>query len=153
MRGTKLIAYRFPPLVAAASVGGSFSSPEGSMVGYMQRRLFEAMQNALAAIAADVRQGLLELIGLESEWWTDDTERASVVVHLPENIDPDYAARAIDLENLETWLDDESRLHIAIAPWYSTKDVDQTVLCAIKVLHQFTGLLGIDYADAHNHRH
>lgn len=68
------------------------------MVPFMQEKLQAAINYALAAIAADVRRGLLETVGLDSEWWTNDAEWASVVVHLPENIDVDYAAEAINLE-------------------------------------------------------
>lgn len=120
------------------------------MVGYMQKNLHAAMLNVLAAIAADVKRGLLETVGLESEWWTEKSERASVVVYLPENVDAEYVAEAVDLENLEAWLDAEKRFHVAISPWYSTKDVDQTVLCVIKVVSRFTGLLDVD-ANAHRH--
>lgn len=118
--------------------------PESSMVPYAQEKLSAAINYALAAIAADVRQGLLETIGLESEWWTDDAEKSSIVIFLPDNVQAEYAARAIDSENLEAWLDDEKRLHVAISPFYTAKDVDQTVLCVVKVLCQFTGLLDVN---------
>lgn len=120
------------------------------MVGYMQKNLHTATLNVLAAIAADVKRGLLETVGLESEWWTEKAERASIVVFLPENVDAEYVARAVNLENLESWLDEENRFHVAIAPWYSTKDVDQTVLCVIKVVSRFTGLLYVD-PNVHSH--
>ncbi len=120
------------------------------MVGYMQKNLHAATLNVLAAIAADVRRGLLETVALESEWWTEKSERASVVVSLPENVDAEYVARAVASENLEAWLDEERRFHVGIAPWYSTKDIDQTVLCVIKVVSQFTGLLDVD-PNAHRH--
>ena len=146
MRGTKLYAWRIPATAQIAQ----FESPAGSMVGYMQKNLYQATLNTLAAIAADVRRGLLETVGLESEWWTEKSDRASVVVYLPDNLDAEYIAEAVDVENLEAWLDEEKRFHIGIAPWYSTKDVDQTVLCVIKVVSQFTGLLGVD-SNAHHH--
>lgn len=148
MRGTKLTAWRVPKIFQAAD----FSSPENSMVGYMQKNLHSATLNVLAAIAADIKRGLLETVGLESEWWTEKAERASIVVYLPENIDAEYIAEAVDLENVEAWLDEKKRFHVAISPWYSTKDVDQTVLCIIKVVSQFTGLHGVD-PNAHSHRH
>lgn len=124
------------------------------MVPYMQEKLAAQINYTLAAIAADVRRGLLETVGLESEWWTDNLETSSVVVYLPDSIEPEYAARAIDLENLEAWLDDEKRLHVAISPFLTTKDVDQTVLCVVKVVCRFTGLIDVD-ADPQNlhHRH
>jgi hypothetical protein len=149
VRGTKLLAWRTPKVFS-----GNTGVPENSMVPHMQDRLKFAIDSALAAVAADVRQGLLQIVGLESEWWTDDQELASVVVYLPENIDREYAWRAIEAENLEAWLDEEKRLHVAISPFYTTKDVDQTVLCVVKVVCQFTGL--IDVADASHdfyHKH
>lgn len=124
------------------------------MVPFMQEKLAASINYALAAIAADVRQGLLETVGIESEWWTDDAELASVVVHLPENIDANYVAEAIDLENLEAWLDDKNRLHVGISPFYTTKDIDQTVLCVVKVVCQFTGLIDVDAnPNELHHRH
>lgn len=98
------------------------------MVPFMQEKLLASINYALAAVASDVRQELIETVGLESEWRTDDKDLASVVLHLPEKVDANYVARAINLENLEAWLDEEKRLHIAISPFYTTKDVDQTVL-------------------------
>lgn len=120
------------------------------MVGYMQKNLHQATLNVLAAIAADVGRGLLETVNLKSEWWTEKSERASVVVYLPENVDAEYVAKAVNLENLEAWTDAEKRFHVAIAPWLSTKDVDQTVLCVVKVVSRFTGLLNVD-PRAHRH--
>lgn len=139
VRGTKLIAWRTPKVFS-----GNTAVPENSMVPFMQEKLAAALNNTLAAIAADVRQGLLQIVGLESEWWTDDPEKASVLVDLPAAIDPAYAAEAINLENLEAWLDAERRLHIAISPFYTTKDVDQTVLCVVKVVCQFTGIIDVE---------
>lgn len=118
----------------------------------MQKKLYEATLYALAAVAADVRQGLLETVGLESEWQTDSKERASVVIYLPPTADAEYVARAVNLENLEAWLDEKNRFHVAIGPYYMTKDVDQVVLCTIKVVHQYTGLIGID-EKTHGHSH
>lgn len=147
MRGTKLIAWRTPKAFSVKQ-----SVPENSMVPYMQERLKSAIDNTLAAVAADVRQGLREIVGLESEWWTEDTDVASVFVYLPENVDANYLAEAVNLENLEAWLDDEGRFHIAISPFYTTKDVDQTVLCVVKVVCQFTGLIGME-SDSFYHQH
>ncbi len=44
---------------------------------WAQEWLCEAARRALAAVAADVRQGLLETVELESEWV--EGERASVL--------------------------------------------------------------------------
>ena len=124
------------------------------MVPHMQEKLQTAINYALAAVASDVRQGLLETVGLESEWWTDNNDAASMVVHLPKNINMDYVVEAINCENLEVWLDGERLLHIAISPFYTTKDVDQTVLCIVKVVCRFTGLIDVDVdTNQLHHRH
>lgn len=92
----------------------------------------------LAAIARDVRHGLLETVGVDSELSLND--RVSVVIKLPENTDVELIARAIDLENVEAWLDAQRRVNLGISPYFSTKDVDQTVLAAVKVIHVLLGL-------------
>ena len=122
------------------------------MAPYMQDKLRSAIDNALAGVAADGRKGISEIVGLDSEWWTDNQNVASVVVYLPEDVDAEYVARAVNLENLEAWLDDEKRFHIAKSPFYTMKDIDQTVLCVVKVVCQFTGLIGID-SNSFNHDH
>ncbi|MBC7795318.1 MAG: hypothetical protein H7Z37_00435, partial [Pyrinomonadaceae bacterium] len=53
-------------------------------------------------------------------------------------------ASAIDAENLESWCDENGELHIGISPWYSTKDVDQTVLCTTKIIHVVLGMHATD---------
>lgn len=122
------------------------------MLPYMQNRLIAATQNALAAVAEDVRRGFKETVGLEAEWFTERAEKSSVIVHLPENIDVDYVVEAVNLENLECWKDEENRFHVAISPWFVTKEVDHVVLCTIKVVHEFTGLLFVDMSE-HGHSH
>jgi hypothetical protein len=139
---------------AGVETTGNTSIPENSKVPYMQEKLRAAIDYALSAIAADVWRGLLETVGLDSEWWTEEDEQASFVVYLPANIDCDYVAKAVNLENLEAWLDGERRLHFAISPFYTTKDVDRTVLCLVKVVCQFTGLIDVDSnPDELYHRH
>lgn len=109
-----------------------------------QEKMLRATREVLNAIAKDVRGGLLETVGVESSLSIDDG-RCSMILQLPEGIDTELVARAIDAENVEAWTDEQKRVHVAINPWYSTKDVDQTVLCAIKVIHV---LLGIHASDA-----
>ena len=93
----------------------------------------------LEAIAEDMRGGLLETVGIESRLSLEN-EKCSMVLELPGGTDADHIARAIDAENVEAWCDSEGRVNIAVNPWYSTKDVDQAVLCAIKVIHVMLGL-------------
>lgn len=118
--------------------------PEGSRVPQNQEKMLRATSDVLYAIAKDVRGGLLETVGVESSLSMDDG-RCSMILQLPEGTDTELVARAIDSENVEAWMDEQKRVHVAINPWYSTKDVDQTVLCAIKVIHV---LLGIHASDA-----
>ena len=142
MRGTKLTAWRIPTIWKDLQEN-SLKVPEGSIVPQKQKYLFKATREVLAAIAKDVRGGLLETVGVESSLSMD--ERCSVVLELPEKADTEMIARAIDLENVEAWRDSQGKVHVGISPWFSTKDIDQTVLCTIKVIHV---LLGIHADDA-----
>ncbi len=117
--------------------------PEGSTVPQKQEVLLKATHEVLTAIAKDVRQGLLETVGIES-FLSMDGECCSMILKLPEKADSEQIAQAIDLENIEAWLDEKGRVHIGISPWYSTKDVDQAVLSAVKVVHVLLGLHAAD---------
>lgn len=142
MRGTKLTAWRIPPIWKNLQAS-DLVVPENSSVPQNQKKLLAATREVLTAIARDVREGLLETVGVESSLSLDD-EHCSVILELPEGTDTELVARAIDLENVEAWRDDAGKVHVGINPWYSTKDVDQTVLCTIKVIHV---LLGIHASD------
>ncbi len=99
----------------------------------------KATQMTLDSIAEDVRGGLLETVGVDSEYSIDDG-RCSMMLELPAESDTEMIASAIDMENIEAWADANGRVHLAINPWYSTKDVDQTVLSAVKVIHVLLGI-------------
>ena len=114
-----------------------------------QELLIRATQAVLDEIAKDVRGGLLETVGIES-YFSIDNERCSMTLELPDGTDTAQISKAIDAENVESWCDASGKVHVAISPWYSTKDVDQTVLCVIKVVSQYTGLLNVD-PNAHRH--
>jgi len=120
------------------------ASPEGSTVLAGQRKMLAATTEVLTAIGKDMREGLLETVGVESSLSFED-ERCSIILDLPEETDTEHIANAIDAENVEAWRDEAGRVHVAVNPWYSTKDVDQAVLCAIKVIHV---ILGIHASDA-----
>lgn len=132
------MAWQLPPLLVGLAPGQSITGPAGSTVAWAQMRLLEATRMALAAVANDVRLGLQETVGIAAEW--AEGERASVVITLPEGTDTHFIAHAIDLENVEAWCDEHDRVHVAIGPWYSTKDVDQVVLSITKVVHVLLGL-------------
>lgn len=101
--------------------------------------MFAATFNVLKEIANDVSEGLLETVGVQSEF-SIDRGCASVLLKLPSGADTVMIAHAIALENADAWCDEGGRLHLGINPWFSTKDIDQTVLCAIKVIHVLLGL-------------
>jgi hypothetical protein len=143
VRGTKLTAWRIPPVWEHLQEN-NLTVPENSNVIRKQKLLLRTTQEALTEVVRDVRQGLLETVGVESSFSIDE-QRCAVVLNLPENSDTERIARAIDLENVEAWLDAENNVHLGISPWYSTKDVDQTVLAAVKVIHVLLGLHASEY--------
>ena len=95
-------------------------------------------RKTLAALAEDVRTGLLETVGIRSR--LVEGEKASILLDLPFGTDTELIARAVDLENVEAWRDPHGKVHVAIGPDYSTKDVDQVVLSVTKVVHVLLGL-------------
>ena len=145
MRGQKLAAWQLPAMMANLT-SYSTEKPVGSMVPWAQTQLAQATQQALAAVANDVVKGLLETVGMRSQWGAEDSEnsKCSVVLELPDEADPEFIARAIDLENVEAWCDENNKVHVAIGPWYSTKDVDQVVLSVTKVVHVLLGMHGAE---------
>lgn len=145
MRGTKLLAWRIPPPMTKDY---NAVPVEGSTLNDAQRRLAEATRKALAAVAADVRAGLAETVGVGAT--LNKGERTSVVLDLPalpEEINSEYIANSIDVENVEAWCDERGQVHVAIGPWYTTKDVDQVVLSITKVAHVLLGLHASDLQD------
>lgn len=142
MRGTKLIAWRMPPVWKDLQ-DETLTIPEGSRVPEEQARLMKATRVVLESIAKDVHRGLLETVGINSRL-SMDGGLCSVILDLPEGTDTKQIAEAIDAENVEAWTDDAGSVHVALNPWYSTKDVDQTVLSTIKIIHV---LLGIHASD------
>lgn len=149
------MAWRVPLLLSGLPPDGRIVAPEGSMVPWAQQRLREATDMALAAVASDVRAGLSETVGVRAEWFTglDLEGRASVVITLPEGTNARRIALAIDLENVEAWCDEEGCVHIAIGPWYTTKDMDQVVLSVTKVTHVLLGLHATAHDEDHAHPH
>ena len=141
MRGTKLTAWRVPSVWASLR-SGDVSAPENSKVLDDQKFLMKATLATLEAVFADVRGGLLETVGVDCVLSIE--EKCSFVLSLPEETNTEQIARAIDLENVEAWRGENGRVHVALSPWLSTRDVDQTVLCPVKVIHV---LLGIHAAD------
>ena len=142
MRGTKLLAWRIPPVWKDLQTGEA-AAPKNSKVLSNQTQLMKAALTTLSAVFADVRQGLRETVGIECELVLE--ESCSIVLNLPAETDTELIARAIDLENIEAWLDESGRVHVGISPWLSTKEVDQTVLSSVKVIHV---LLGVHASDS-----
>jgi hypothetical protein len=139
------MAWHIPAVMAQALDAGT-EKPAGSMVPWAQAQLFHATRQALAAVAQDVAKGLAETVGLRCAWDTRlvAEERCSVILELPPEAEPEYIARAIDMENVEAWCAENRAVHVAIGPWYSVKDVDQVVLSITKVTHVKLGLHASD---------
>ena len=144
MRGTKLLAWRTPPVWKDLQTGEA-SAPENSKVLSNQKQLMKVTLTTLDAVFADVRQGLRETVGVDCELVVDKS--CSVVLNLPAETDTEMIARAIDLENIESWRDESGRVHVGISPWLSTKEVDQTVLSPVKVIHVLLGVHASDSAE------
>ena len=144
MRGAKLEAWRIP-FVWKGLQENNLTAPENSKLLQKQGNLLKATEQALSEVAKDMREGLLETIGVESRLSIDD-ERCSVILKLPEGTDAEKIAQAIDMENIEAWCDSQKEVHIGISPWFSTKDVDQAVLSAVKVIHVLLGIHAGDKA-------
>ena len=139
VRGTKLRAWTLPPNWKAIEQKRFAAAPGGSLVPRKQRAMLAATRDVLKQIAEDVREGLLETVGIESEFSVAGG-RASMMLELPAEVDAAIIAQAIALENADAWCDEGGRVHLGIDPWFSIKDVDQTVLCAIKVIHVLLGM-------------
>ena len=122
---------------------GEAPAPQNSKVLSNQKQLIKAARATLDAVFADVRTGLRETVGVDCSLAVGD--RCSVVLDLPGETDAEHIARAIDLENVEAWLEADGRVHVGLSPWFSAKDVDQTVLSTVKVIHV---LLGIHASDS-----
>jgi hypothetical protein len=138
------MAWRVPSVWKTLQ-SGETSAPENSKVLAKQKNLLAAAEAALEAVFADVRGGLRETVGIDCVLLIG--ERCSVVLDLPAETDTKTIARAIDLENVESWNDETERVHIAVSPWFSTKDVDQTVLSTVKVIHVLLGIHATDNAE------
>ncbi len=121
----------------------SADAPHGSQVSKQQRRLREATRAVLLSIAADVRAGLGETVGIKATL-VDEGERAAIKLELPPQTDTDFIARAVDMENVEAWCDENGRVCVGISPWCTTKEVDQVVLSITKVIHVRLGLHASD---------
>lgn len=126
------------------------------MVAWSQTNLLHAAQTALASIAADVHAGLQQTVGATAEWVSEINEndpRASIAIGgLPTDADVEMIARAVDLENVEAWLDEDSRVRIGISLWMTTNDIDQIVLAVTKVLHVKYGMHAA-HIEPHQHPH
>ncbi|MEO8072770.1 MAG: hypothetical protein ABI686_05950 [Acidobacteriota bacterium] len=145
MRGTKLKAWRVPQVWRDLQEN-NVKIPENSSVPKKQKYLSNATQSALDSIAEDIRGGLLETVGVESSFSIDVENRCSMILELPAGTDAKAISEAIDAENVEAWLDDSGKVRLGISSWLSTKDIDQTVLCTIKVIHVLLGIHASDNA-------
>ena len=139
------MAWRIPPVWRSLQEN-VLTVPEGSTVPQKQEKMLRATYEVLTAVAKDVREGLLETVGVDSTL-SLESGRCSMILHLPEGADTEKIARAIDLENIEAWSDESGRVHVGISPWLLTNEVDQTVLSPVKVIHVLLGVHATDSAE------
>lgn len=118
------------------------TAPENSKVLANQKRLREQTLATLEQVFRDAREGLLETVGVDCALVVEEV--CSVALVLSADADAEKVARAIDLENIEAWLDEAGKVHIGLSPWFSTKEVDQAVLSAVKVIHVLLGIHATD---------
>lgn len=142
MRGNKLQAWRVPAIWKDLQAN-KLTAPENSKVLANQKRLREQTLATLDQVFRDVREGFQETVGVGCQLVVEEV--CSVTLDLPEGADAETVARAVDLENVEAWLDNAGKVHIGLSPWFSTKDVDQTVLSAVKVIHVLLGIHATDF--------
>ncbi len=116
-----------------------FSISESISASQNQEELFPETYRILLTMAQDVREGLFDTVGVESEISLDG-DYCSMILKLPPETDTRMIAEAIVLENADAWCDETARVNLGINPQFSVKDIDQTVLCAIKVIHVMLGL-------------
>ncbi len=141
MRGAKLYAWQVPKIWDDLQ-SDKLTAPENSRVLTNQKRLSKQARETLNEIHRDIREGLAETVGVDCELIIG--EKCSVRLILPKDSDTRKIAQAIDHENIETWCDSEGKVNVGIGPWYSTKDVDQTVLSTVKVIHVLLGIHATD---------
>lgn len=131
-----------PPPIWKTLESDVISAPENSKVLAHQKQLRKMTLATLGALFGDVREGLLETVGVDCA--LSIAEKCSFTLNLPDGTDTEQIALAIDMENVEAWRDEGSRVHVALSPWFSTKEVDQTVLCPVKVIHVLLGIHATD---------
>ncbi len=131
-----------PPPIWKSLESDALAAPENSKVLAHQKQLMKATRTTLEQVFRDVREGLLETVGVDCA--LSIAEKCSFTLNLPDGADTEQIARAIDLENVEAWRDANNLVHVALSPWLSTKDVDQTVLCPVKVIHVLLGIHATD---------
>jgi hypothetical protein len=106
----KLMAWQTPAVYRGLQNGSvAAAATKASKVLGRQKQLAAAARATLDSVYADVREGLSETVGINCTLEIND--RCSVALELPDNTDTALIARAIDLENVESWLDEAGRVN------------------------------------------
>lgn len=103
-----------------------------------QRAVAEAVLQLQRTICAQVAQGIVETTGLGA--WPSP-ERDGVWVELPEGADIMEVSQAIELEGAAARpADGVPYLLLRVQPWFDIEEIDQTILCCLKVVHVMLGV-------------
>jgi hypothetical protein len=113
-----------------------------------QRQLANALAKLQRSVCMQVAQGLVEALNVQA-WPCPD--RIGVWVQLPSGADVNEVAKAIRLEGASARpASDGNYLLLDVQPWFDQEEIEQTVLCCLKVLHVMLGIHPPDIdLDAH----
>jgi hypothetical protein len=113
-----------------------------------QRAVAHAVVKLQRSICRQVAHGIVDAIGLNA-WPSPDHD--GVWVELPAGSDIAHVAQSIELEGAAARpADGVPYLLLLVQPWFDAEEIDQTILCCLKVVHV---LLGVHAPDTDLERH
>lgn len=109
-----------------------------SEIAAEQQAIASAVLRLQKAVCAQVAQGIVETTGL-SAWPSPDLD--GVWIQLPEDADLAAICQAIELEGAAARpATDAPYLLLRVQPWFDVEEIDQTILCCLKVIHVILGV-------------
>jgi hypothetical protein len=103
-----------------------------------QRAVASSILRLQKAVCGHVAQGIVETCGL-SAWPSPDLD--GVWIELPAGADIVEVSRAIEREGAAArQATDAPYLLLRVQPWFDVEEIDQTILCCLKVIHVMLGI-------------